>query len=751
MGAQAYADFIASKTPAAISFGREPDELPSIFWRFQRAIVEWAIRRGRAALFADCGLGKTLMQVEWARQSGGRVLIVAPLAVAEQTIAEARDKLGVPIRKVADPSGLPGIEVTNYEKLHRFVGAPYDAIVLDESSILKSLDGKTRTLLLKEFTDIPRRLCCTATPAPNDLAELANHAEFLGVMPRAEMLASFFVHDNDGKAAGGWRLKGHAEESFWRWVAKWAVYVRRPSDLGFDDAGLELPPLTISEDVVRADWKPDGMLFAAGLGGIESRSAMRRSTLGARVKRAAEIIKESWQQRSARRAPPSGTTQSTVPQWLVWVKLNAEEEAMKSALGDDAVVISGQDNDETKLAKELSWRRGEVSVLITKPEIYSMGVNWQHCHRMLFLGIGDSFEQYYQSIRRCWRFGQRNPVEALIVVSEAELEIAENVRRKEADAARLADGVVAMSREAMMEEIGVSADSARVQYATADESGKGWRMLMGDCVERVHDVADASVGLSVFSPPFASLYTYSASERDMGNSKDYDQFFAHFGFLIPELLRVTIPGRRCCVHVQQVTTTKATHGVIGWRDFRADTVRAFVAAGWVYDGEVVIDKDPQAQAIRTKSKALMFVQKDKDSSWSRPAMADYILLFRHPGDNPIPVKTDVSNEEWIRWARPVWYGIRESETLNAAEARSEKDEKHICPLQLETIERCVRLWTNPGETVFSPFGGIGSEGYVALQHERQYVGIELKPEYWRQAVSNLKKARKQLGLFGGAA
>jgi DNA modification methylase len=255
------------------------------------------------------------------------------------------------------------------------------------------------------------------------------------------------------------------------------------------------------------------------------------------------------------------------------------------------------------------------------------------------------------------------------------------------------------------------------------------------------------VALSVFSPPFASLFTYSASDRDMGNSANYDEFFEHFNYLIPELQRITMPGRRACVHVQQVSTTKVTHGVIGWRDFRADVVRHFANAGWIYDGEVVIDKCPQAQAIRTKSKALMFTQKNKDSSWSRPAMADYILLFRAPGENEIAVDTDVTNEEWILWARPIWYGIRESDTLNAAVARENADEKHICPLQLGTIERCVRLWSNKGEVVFDPFTGIGSTGYIALQTGREFVGIELKPGYFRQAVKNLSAAKQQIPLF----
>ncbi len=718
-----YAEFLSAKSPDVELAGCEPGELSPVLYPFQRALVSWAVRRGRAAIFADCGLGKTLMQLEWARHSGSRVLIVCPLAVAEQTIREG-ERIGVAARKAATPSGDMGIEITNYEKLHKFTDAPYDAIVLDESSILKSLDGKTRTMLIQEFTRIPRRLCCTATPAPNDVSELANHAEFLGAMPRAEMLATFFVHE-EGEA---WRLKGHAQENFWRWVAKWAAYVRRPSDLGFDDEGWNLPRLLIRDDVVDVGDVSHGELFATLGGGIGGRHDARRTSLQARVARAAEIIRE------------------TPDQWLVWCGLNAEATELARALGTEAVNIEGATPEDTKIENEARWRRGEVRVLVTKPKIFGFGLNWQHCHRMMFLGIGDSYEQYYQSIRRCWRFGQKRQVDVMIIVSAAEREVADNVRRKEAAAEETAERVISASREVTMQEVRGATTEAR-EYRTAEETGEDWRLLMGDCVERIREVAGASVGLSVFSPPFASLYTYSASDRDMGNCRDYDQFFAHFGYLIPELMRVTMPGRRCAVHVQQVALKKAVDGVIGWRDFRADTVRAFVAAGWVYDGEVVIDKDPQAQAIRTKAKGLMFVQKERDSSWLRPAMADYILCFRHPGENAVPVKSDVDNDEWISWARPIWYGIRESDTLQAAAARTDKDERHICPLQLETIERCVRLWTNPGELVLSPFAGIGSEGYVSLRKGRRFVGIELKPEYFKVAARNLASARKQLSLL----
>jgi hypothetical protein len=666
-----YRAFLESKAPRVEVAGGEPGALSPLLYPFQADIVRWAVRMGRAGIFADCGMGKSLMQLEWARQSGRRVLLVAPIAVGQQTVEEAK-KLGMAVRRVVAPVEGEGYFITNYERLHHFVGVPYDAIVLDESSILKSMDGKTRGLLLESFTSIPRRLCCTATPAPNDVTELANHAEFLGAMSREEMLATFFVHDADDL---GWRLKGHAADAMWRWMAQWAVFVRRPSDMGYPDAGFALPPLEVTDEVVETHWRPEGQLFATGLGGVGTRAKVRRSTMDARVRRAVEIIS------------------STPGQWVIWCGLNDEQDAMAESLGDDCVSIDGGDSEDEKIEKEGRWRAGGVRVLVTKPSIFGWGLNWQHCNRVLFLGLGDSYESYYQAIRRCWRFGQTRPVDVRIVVSDVEGEIAANVKNKEREAAQMAEGVVSAMKEVQLDGAAVK---ARDEYAPREEKGQDWRLLLGDCVERMAEVETGSVGLSVYSPPFAALYTYSASERDMGNCRDYEEFFKHFGYLVPQLLRVTMPGRRTCVHVQQVTTSKATHGVIGWRDFRADVVRAYVSAGWVYDGEVVIDKDPQAQAIRTKSKQLMFVQKERDSAWLRPAMADYILLFRHPEENRVPVKCDVSNEEWIAWARPIWYGIRESETLQAAAARSDKDEKHICPLQLGTIERCVRLWSNPG-------------------------------------------------------
>jgi DNA modification methylase len=695
---------------------------------FQRDIVAWAVGLGRAAVFADCGLGKTLIQLEWARSVGGRVLILAPLCVAEQTIGQARDLLSLDVKLVRDASQLgEGISITNYEILRHFIGAQLDGIVLDESSILKSLDGKTRGTLLAEFTAIPWRLCCTATPCPNDIAELANHAEFLGVMKRVEMLASFFVHDDEG-----WRLRGHAREPFFRWLASWAMSMKSPADLGYDGSNYQLPPLIIDEAVVKpANRIYTGQLFG-GLKGIGDRSRVRRLTVDDRVKAAVKLALEAE------------------GQVIVWCGLNSESKTIAKALNSVAVEVEGSQGPDEKARRLTDFIADKFKVLVTKPRIAGFGLNLQNAATIIFLGMSDSYEGYYQCIRRSWRYGQHAPeVRAYIVVSEVEREIVANVRRKEQTSDSLSREIVAASQQYELAELGRSGKAAEIMERKTFQ-GPDWTLHQGDCIEVMKEIRPETIDLSVFSPPFASLYTYSASERDLGNSKNHDQFFEHFGFVIEALLRATKPGRNCVVHIAQSPTTLVNDGLIGLKDLRGRACEEFVKRGWVYHGEVVIDKDPQAQAIRTHAKGLLFVQLKKDSSWLRPALADYVLIFRKPGENAIPIIPDLTNDEWIEWARPIWYGIRESDTLNVAEARDNADDRHICPLQLGVIERAIRLWSNRGETVLSPFAGIGSEGYVALQQERRFIGIELKPRYAETARKNLQRAllaRKQQDMF----
>lgn len=727
-----YSEFLQTKAPRVEAIGFEPGPIDPILFNWQADIVRWNIKRGRAANFQDCGLGKTIQSIEWIRQMAPNCgMIVAPLGVTRQTIKEAKDMLGVEIQYCTEPQHKPGLWITNYDRLHNFVDSipEYEAIALDESSILKSLDGKTRTLLLSEFTAIKYRSCWTATPAPNDLTELCNHAEFLGVMSRKEMLATFFVHDSEESGDRGWRLKKHAQEDFWRWVAQWAVYIRKPSDLGYDDGNFVLPPLNINQVTLDSEFVQDGMLFPSLAKGITGRTSARKATIDDRIKEAARIIQESGEQ------------------WIVWHGLNDEGVKLNRILNRSSVLIEGKTSESDRAEREEKWRIGEAQTLITKAGMFGFGMNWQHCHNVLYLGLDDSFEKWYQSIRRCWRFGQTKPVNVVVVTTDAESVIVDNVKRKERNANEMANGIVDAMRDAQIESVH-NQSSRRDTYKMKTIQTDDYTLMLGDSMERIKEIPDASVGLTVSSIPFGGkLYTYSPSDRDLGNCKDNDVFFQQFAYLIPELLRVTKPGRRCCIHVQQLATTMVNDGVIGMYDFRADVVRAFVAAGWIYDGEVVIDKDPQAQAIRTKAKSLMFVQKNKDSAASRPAMADYILPFRAPGENKEPIKTDVSNEEWIEYARPIWYNIKESDTLSYQSARDNADERHICPLQLETIRRCIRLWSNKNEIVFDPFGGIGSTGYVALEQGRRAIMCELKESYFRQMEKNMAASVRQEGLF----
>lgn len=717
-----YKDFLASKEAAALAYGKEvePAALHPMLFGWQKDLVRWAVRKGRAALFADCGLGKTAMQLEWAKQLDVPTLILTPLAVATQTVREGV-KFGIPVQYVRRQEDVTAkIVVTNYEMLAKFNPTHFEAIILDESSILKSFEGKTRTKLIEAFRETPYRLCCTATPAPNDHAEFGNHAEFLGVMTRTEMLASFFVHDD-----AGWRLKGHAHEAFYRWLASWAMSLRTPSDLGYPNDGFALPPLEILPIICPTDYHPPDQLFYTGLKGISDRAQVRKVTLHDRIFRTVQLVNRDKEH-----------------QWILWCGLNAEGWSLFRLI-EGATLIEGRMPESTKEEKVDLFLSGQARVLVTKPSITGFGLNLQNCAHMAFVGLSDSYEQYYQAIRRCWRFGQNEPVKAYVVLADVEEPIYHNVLRKEEEAKIVGDELIANVTEFEKAEIG----QVRSQdtYVQDTATGNGWTLNLGDSTEWLPEIEPNSIALSIFSPPFLSLYTYSASSRDLGNSRTSEQFWTHLRFIIDELLTVTMPGRNACVHVAQVPALLVKDGYIGLKDFRGQTILAFEAGGWIYHGEVCIDKDPQAQAIRTHSKALLFAQLKKDASWLRPALADYILIFRKPGDNPIPIVPHLSNDEWIEWARPIWYGIRESDTLQAAAATSPQDERHICPLQLGTIERCVKLWSNPGELILDPFAGIGSTGFEALRARRRFLGIELKCTYWEVAQKNLRTAEQLVG------
>lgn len=754
----AYQEFLKRKAIVDYPSGHHPADLNPMLYDFQREITAWAIRRGRAAIFADCGLGKTPMQLVWAnavnRHTNRPVLILAPLAVSKQTKREGQ-KFGIDVnicRSQADAKG--GINITNYEMLHNFDISAFGAVVLDESSILKSYTGHYRNQIIDATSRTPYRLACTATPAPNDYMELGNHAEFLGVVTRSEMLSMFFI--NDTSNVGTWRLKGHGQSEFWKWICSWSVMIGKPSDIGFDDDRFLLPGLNVIEHTVKHGRPLPGRLFLEPAETLSERREARRETIIPRCEKIAEMVNASSEP------------------WLVWCGLN-DEGALLSKLIHDAVEVKGSDDIEHKESSMIGFSEGSIRVLVTKSKIAGFGMNWQHCSNMAFAGLSDSYEAYYQAIRRCWRFGQKNTVNVHIVTSDMESNIVENIRRKEKDATNMRDEMVkSMSDISSVEVRGL--EKHKIEYREQKASGENWELYHGDSCEVIKIIPDNSIHYMIFSPPFASLFTYSNSDRDMGNVRGVEDFFEHFKFLIGELLRVMMRGRVCSVHCMDLPATIGHDGFIGMKDFPGEIIRQFESAGWIYHSRVTIWKDPLIQAVRTKTLTLAHKQIIKDSTRCAQGMADYIVSFRKSGENPEPVKhpkgftryvgtmpfpkgkTDEdqrknkqSHEIWQRYASPVWFDINQTRVLSSEVAREQQDEKHVCPLQLDTIERCLELWTNPGDTVLTPFAGIGSEVFCAVEAGRNAIGIELKESYYKQAIKNLLSLahkNKQSKLFG---
>jgi hypothetical protein len=426
----AYRAFLARKAIVDPPTGMDPTgvNLPEAMFLFQRDIARWGLRRGRAALFAGTGLGKTLIELGWGtpvvRETRRPLLHLGPLAVSQQIVREAQ-KFGIRARLIDRPGDeWPNeITITNYQKLDRFDIKRCGGVTLDESSILKSTDGHYRSALIAACSQIPFRLAATATPAPNDYMELGNHAEFLGVMSYTDMLATFFVHD--GGDTRKWRLKGHAEDEFWKWMASWAVSLRKPSDLGYADDGYDLPPLQIHEHIVPVDYAPSlatGSLFPLEAVTLSERLAARRDTIGARVRQAIDVT-------------------PTDRPFVWWCNLNEESAAVAAGISG-AVEVRGSEKDSVKERKLIDFSEGRIRVLVTKPSIAGFGMNWQHCADTGFVGLNDSFEQYYQAIRRFWRFGQTKPVNAHVIAAETEGATVANIRRKEADAERMAAAMV---------------------------------------------------------------------------------------------------------------------------------------------------------------------------------------------------------------------------------------------------------------------------------------------------------------------
>ena len=718
-----YMEFLKMKQTNVIESGFELNdhELNNMLFPFQKYCVRRALKAGRFAMFEDCGLGKTIQQLEWAdkvqKHIDKPVLILAPLGVIGQTIKEGA-KFGYEVIElgvtVFDQDLKAGIYITNYDNMENIDAYLFGGIVLDESSILKNFAGKTKQLLIDSFKDTPYKLCCTATPSPNDTTELCNHAEFLNIMTRNEMLAMYFVHD--GGSTSDWRLKGHAKQEFWDFISTWAVMLSKPSDIGFDGTGYDLPPLNIIEEYVHTEKRDNGMLFNDVAVSATDYHKELRATINERITRVAEIVNASSEN------------------FIIWIGHDEEGELLRSLI-PDAIEVKGSDSKGVKKERLLGFGNGDFRVLITKLKIAQFGLNYQNCHNQIFASLDFSFESTYQGIRRSYRFGQTNEVNIYLIVTDT----MQNVRKSFDEKQNSFLDMQKSMTESMNRNINNKVSLSKMDVSKSYQS-EYCNIQLGDCVQLIQSVPDESVGFSIFSPPFAELYTYSDKLEDMGNSKDYKEFFTAFKFLVKELYRVMWSGRNVAVHCIDLPIQKGKEGYIGLRDFSGMILEAFTEVGFIYHSRVTIWKNPVTEMQRTKALGLLHKQVKKDAAMSRVGIPDYLMVFRKEGVHEHPVHCDISVDTWQKYASPVWMDIDYSNTLNGVKGRDKNDEKHICPLQLDTIERAITLWSNKDDIVFTPFLGIGSEVYQAIKLGRLGLGFELKESYFNEAIKNCKQA-----------
>ncbi len=803
--ANEYQEFLAKKQiiHKATGFTVSESAIHPILKPYQNALTRYALRKGRSEIGAGTGLGKTLMLLEFARfvhrHTMKSVLIVAPLYVAWQTIDMAKDLLEMTINYARNSSEIDKISITNYPRLKHFVNANLGGIVFDESSIFKGEASKYFQVAKQVCEGIDFRLCTSATPNPNSDEEISKQSEILGIMTTKEFEGNFLVNRQDGnkfqlskeaiegtrqengnltladiqslavmknKGKGkaerqGWQLRPHGKEKFYRWLASWLMAVKLPSDLGFSDEGYILPELVINPVFVDANYIPEGQLVFTGLGGVGDRSRVRKITMEERCLEAQRIIGDS------------------TDQWIVWCGLNPEADRMKQLLDGKAINVQGSDKLEKKIEGIKSFIEGHTQILVSKTQICGHGSNFQHCHKMIFVGLSDSWEAFYQAIKRIHRFMQEHRCEVWVILSEEEREIWDNVVQKGERAELMTKKLIENAGEYQKEEL--DSTSAQKDVYTEDEykTDKYWIML-GDSCERMKEIESNSVGLSVYSPPFGDLFIYSNSARDLGNNIDDIHFLKHYKFIVDELLRATMPGRLTVVHAADIHTRKKIDGYIGLKGLTHNIVKLYEDAGWHWKGSIPIAKNPQAAAIRLKAHELMFATMERDSIRLMPVQPDYLLVFAKPGQNPTPVlpteNLEMDRDDWIvragqNWLNTVdfksleeitenefleyakevyrnrgtiWKDIRETEVLQhkgkSGSRLDEDDIKHICPLQLDVVEWAIKLWSNPGETVFTPFMGIGTEVYQAVMFERYGIGIELKPEYFYKAHENIQEA-----------
>jgi len=725
-----YLKFLETKQKNHVYSGFDIDEseLNDMLFPFQKFCVKRALKAGKYAFFQDCGLGKTCQQLEWAKHVNKKtnkpVLILAPLAVSGQTIKEGK-KFHIDVCKY-DGSNAP-IQISNYEQLENIDTTIFGGIVLDESSILKNFEGATKKLILDLFKNTPYKLACTATPSPNDPMELGNHSEFLDVMSRNEMLAMYFVHD--GGETGKWRLKGHAVKLFYQFIGTWAIMLNKPDDICFTMDGYNLPSLNLVEKQIATTQRDNGRLFNDAAISATNFNQELRLTRKERLAQVVQIVNSRPDEN-----------------FIIWIKQNEEGEILRKML-PDAIEVKGSDSNEWKEKHLLGFADNQFRILISKTKIASFGMNYQNCRNQIFASLDFSFEGLYQAIRRSYRFGQTNEVNIFLITTDTMSNVKQSIDNKQKQFEVMQDEMSKAINANLNNKLMKKSD-----YDTEEVKNEWYKIKRGDCVQLISELENESIGLSVFSPPFADLYTYSSHLEDMGNSKDYNEFLTQFSYLIKELHRVMMQGRNVCVHCMDLPIQKGKHGFIGLRDFSGLLLKAFEDAGFIYASRVTIWKDPVVEMQRTKALGLLHKQIKKDSTMSRVGIPDYVMIFRKDGERNNPVtNTDLPVDLWQKYASPVWMDIDYGNTLQGyRNGRDENDEKHICPLQLDTIERLIHLYTNKGDVVFTPFMGIGSEVFQSVKMERRAIGFELKESYFDLAKKNLQsvlETKKQITLI----
>lgn len=729
-----YLEFLESKKRPFIESGFEikENELNKNLFDFQKFIVKTALKKGRFAIFADCGLGKTLMQLDWAEKvankTKSKVLILAPLAVKGQTLQEAK-KFGIDISN---------IEINNYEQLENIDESIYSGIVLDESSILKNFTGKYKNLIIEKFKNTPYKLACTATPSPNDLNEIGNHSEFLNVLDAQDMRAKWFVRD---EGMNNYRLKGHAKRDFYGWISNWAVMLTNPSDLGFDGSKYILPELNYIEKMIETNSRDNGKLFNEGSVSATDFNKELKLTLIERFDEVAKIVNNSNES------------------FIIWVNQN-EEEKKALELIPDAISVNGSEKPEIKEKKLLGFANGEFRVLVTKKKIAQFGMNFQNCNNQVFASLDFSFEGLYQAIRRSYRFGQKNNVNIYIITTDTMENVMKSIENKQKQFLEMQSE---MNKFINGDSFGLLDSYDFKEVKTAD-----YWLMKGDSCQEIKRIPDNSVDLIVFSPPFSSLFTYSNYIHDMGNNDNHEEFFKQYEYLLKDLYRILKPGRLMVCHTKDLAVYKNSSGYTGLYDFTGEHHRAVEKVGFKYHSKINIWTDPVLEMQRTKTQRLLYKQLRKDSSYTGVGLPEYCTVFRKWDGNEEdwkPINNKNQNnfplDIWQQWASPIWnveksdiehleetmkeyrvnswFDIKRTDVLNNSEGTDLGDEKHIAPLQLSVIRKSVQMWSNPGETVFTPFLGIGSEVYESVKLGRFGIGIELKDKYFETAVKNVNK------------